>query len=97
MAERLNVNITLVRNGKTGEVTEFFAYSGAVEEQISAGHRFTAEFNGMMSGPAVGATPAERMQYAENQVRAEIQIRLDNTKAVAAKTPTFAAVKPDNG
>jgi len=90
VAERLHVNITLARDRRTGVVGEVFAYSGATDEQITGGHNFTAEFRGMMPGPAVGADPTARMIDAETKVKAEIQARLDVLKAKVPAIATFS-------
>lgn len=82
MPERLDVNVTLARSQSTGQVSEFFAYHGAIEVQIAGAHHFTMEFRGMVPGPAVGADASARMADAETKVKAELAARLDALKAV---------------
>lgn len=92
MAERLNVNVTLLRNQKTGEVVEIFAYSGAVELQVSATENFVMEFRGMMDGPAVGKDAAERMSDAEQKVKVKLQEKLEQVKLAV---PGISTMKPN--
>jgi hypothetical protein len=97
VAERLNVNITLAKDRKTGAVVELFQYSGAIEIQVAGGHSFTMEFRGMVPGTAVGADPAARMADAEAKVKADMQIRLDAAKAKVPGILTHQPVAPVNG
>jgi hypothetical protein len=76
-------------DGADGNPVELFAFSGAHEftgpSINGVGTKFTVEFRGQMAGPAVGATPAERLADAKAKVKAEVVAKMEEVKVEVLK------------